>query len=180
MVGFFHFAHTRIPCNLNPILWTTQSSLVGTSPLSQSEARKKRSINDNDHELGVKKILFGWNGFSNGTVIFYSPLAQLQFDCLLIFLYFTKSHEDETAFYSQWKSLSYDLNTYHHQNVSIYYRWHQVMYLVLDAFFIIRNLCIMLFFDDLDEAKELSFCTLTQFFTCIIILFLKSLVFVSD
>ena len=73
-----------------------------------------------------KKILFGWNGFSNGTVIFYSALAQLQFDCLLIFSYFTNSQEDETAFYSQWKSLGYDLNTYHHQNVSIYHRWHQV------------------------------------------------------
>ena len=110
-----------------------------------------------------KKILFGWNGFSNGTVIFYSALAQLQFDCLLIFSYFTNSQEDETAFYSQWKSLGYDLNTYHHQNVSIYHRWHQVTWF-LGLFFIIRNLCIMLVFDDPDELKEQSFCTLTQFF----------------
>ena len=144
MVGFFHFAHTRIPCNLNPILWATQSSYWLAHPLFlEAKQEKKRSINDNDHELGVKKkILFGWNGFSNGTVIFYSALAQLQFDCLLIFSYFTKSQEDEIAFYSQWKSLGYDLNTYHHQNVSIYYRWHQVTWFL--GFFIIRNLCIML------------------------------------
>ena len=42
MVGFFHFAHTRIPCNLNPILWATQSSYWLAHPLFLEAKQEKK------------------------------------------------------------------------------------------------------------------------------------------